>query len=147
MNTQGWILLAVQGTSQESSQAPQFESMNSLVLSLLYGPTLTSIHDYWKNRSSDYMNLCWQSDVSVLFMLSRFAIAFLPRSKCLNFMATITICSDFGAQENKIFHCFHFFPFYLPWSDGTGDHYLSFLNVEFQVSFFTLLFHPHQEAL
>ena len=39
--------------SQESSPAPQFESINSLVLSLLYGPTLTSIHDYWKNHSFD----------------------------------------------------------------------------------------------
>ena len=32
-------------------------------------------------------------------------------------MATITICSDFGAQDNKIHHCFHFFPIYLPWSN------------------------------
>ena len=53
--------------------------------------------------------------VSLLFnILSRFVIAFLSRSKCLNFMAAVTICSDFGAQENKICHCFHFFPFYLP---------------------------------
>ena len=37
-----------------------------------------------------------------------------------NFMAALTICSDFGAQENKIYHCFYFFPFYLPQSDGTG---------------------------
>ena len=36
------------------SLAPQFESISSLVLSLLYGPTLTSIHDYWKNYSFDY---------------------------------------------------------------------------------------------
>ena len=48
----------------ESSPATQFESINSSVLSLLYGPTLTSIHDYWKNHSFDYMDLCWQSDVS-----------------------------------------------------------------------------------
>ena len=41
--------------SQESSPAPQFESINSSVLSLLYGPTLTFIHDYWKNHSFDYM--------------------------------------------------------------------------------------------
>ena len=32
--------------------------------SLLSGPTLRSIHDYWKNHSFDYTNLCWQSDVS-----------------------------------------------------------------------------------
>ena len=45
-------LLAVQET-QESSPTPQFKSINSSVISLLYGPTLTSIHDYWKNHSFD----------------------------------------------------------------------------------------------
>ena len=45
--------------SQESPPTPQLESINSLALSLLYGPTLTSIHDYWENHSSDYMDLCW----------------------------------------------------------------------------------------
>jgi len=48
-----------------------------------------------------------------------------------NFMATVTISSDFGAQENKIYHCFHIFPFYLSWSNGIGCYDLSFLNVEF----------------
>ena len=48
-----WLdLLAVQGT-QESSPTPQFKNISSLVLSLLYGPTLTFIHDYWKNHSFD----------------------------------------------------------------------------------------------
>ena len=50
--------------SQESSPTPQFKSINSLVLSFLYNPTLTSIHDYWKNHSFDQMDLCWQSSVS-----------------------------------------------------------------------------------
>ena len=39
--------------SQESSPTPQFKSVNSLVLSLLHSPTLTSIHDHWKNHSLD----------------------------------------------------------------------------------------------
>ena len=52
--------------SQESFPAPQFKSINSLVPSLLYGPTLTSIHDYWKNHSFNYEDLCQQSDVSAL---------------------------------------------------------------------------------
>ena len=47
-------LLPVQGNSQESSPAPQFKSISSSALSLLYGPTITSIHD-WKNHSFDYM--------------------------------------------------------------------------------------------
>ena len=50
--------------------------------------------------------------MSPLFnLLSRLVITFLPRSKCLNFMAAVTICSDLGAQENKVCHCF---PIYLP---------------------------------
>ena len=49
-----WLdLLAVQSDSQESSPTPQFKSINSSALSFLYSPTLTSIHDHWKN----YMGL------------------------------------------------------------------------------------------
>ena len=48
-----WLdLLAVQGTLK-SSPTPQFKSINSSSLSFLYSPTLTSIHDYWKNHSLD----------------------------------------------------------------------------------------------
>ena len=43
---------------------PHFKSINYLALSLLYGPTLTSIHDYWKNHSFDYSDLCWCSEFS-----------------------------------------------------------------------------------
>ena len=45
-------------------------------------------------------------------------------------MAAVTICSDFEAPKNKVWHCFHCFPIYLQWSDGTRCHDLSFLNVE-----------------
>ena len=71
--------------------------------------------------------------MSLLFnMLSRLVIAFLPRNKCLLiFMAAATICSDFGAPQNKVCHCLHCFPIYVPWSDGIGCHHLRFLNVEF----------------
>ena len=48
--------------------------------------------------------------MSLLFnTLSMFAIAFFPRSKHLLITSAVTICSDFGAKENKICHCFHFF--------------------------------------
>ena len=63
-------------------------------------------------------------------MLSRLVIALLSRSKSFNFMASVVICNDFGAQNNKVFHCFHYFPIYLLWSIGTKFHDLSFLNVE-----------------
>ena len=52
--TTDWLdLLAVQGDSQDSSPTPQLKSINSSALSLLYRPTLTSIHDHWKNHSLD----------------------------------------------------------------------------------------------
>ena len=50
--------------SQEYSPISQFKSIGSSALSLLYTPTLTSIHFYWKNHSFDYTELCWQSNVS-----------------------------------------------------------------------------------
>ena len=60
MNTQDWSPLGWTGwiscslrDSQESSTTPQFKSIHSSVLSFLYSPTLTSIHDYWKNHSLD----------------------------------------------------------------------------------------------
>ena len=52
--------------SQESSPTPQFKSINSLVLSFLYSPPLTFIHDCWKNHSLDKTDLCWQSNVCLL---------------------------------------------------------------------------------
>ena len=49
-----WMdLLAVQGTLKSSSPTPQFKSFNSSVLSFLHSPTLTSIHDHWKNHNLD----------------------------------------------------------------------------------------------
>ena len=43
-------------------------------------------------------------------------------------MAAVTICSDFGAPQNKVCHCFQCFPIYLPWSDGTGCQDLEFFE-------------------
>ena len=69
--------------------------------------------------------------MSLLFnMLSRLVIAFVPRRKCLNFMAAVTIFSNSEAPQNKVCHCFHCFLIYLPWSDGTLFHDLHFLNIE-----------------
>ena len=69
--------------SQVSSPTPQFKSINSSALSFLYSPTLTSIHDYWKNHSLDYMDHCWQSNVFAFYTLSRLVITFLPKNKRL----------------------------------------------------------------
>ena len=68
--------------------------------------------------------------MSLLFnMLSRLVIT-SKESASFNFMAAVTICSDFGAQKSEVCHSFHCFPIYLPWRDGTGRHGLSFLSVE-----------------
>ena len=71
MCIQGWFPLVLASLApccprdfQESSSTLQFESINSLVLRLLFGPTITSVHDYWKNHSFDCMDLCQQNDVS-----------------------------------------------------------------------------------
>ena len=60
MNIQDWFPLGLTSwislqskDPQESSPTPQFKSINSSVLSFLHSPTLTSIHDYWKNHSLD----------------------------------------------------------------------------------------------
>ena len=56
----------------------------------------------------------------------------LPRSMSFYFVAAVIVCSDLGAQESKICHCFHFPPFYLPWSDGIRCHNLSFWMFSFK---------------
>ena len=59
-----WLdILAVQRTFKNLLQH-QFESISSVALGFVYGLTLISVHDYWKNHSFDYMDLCQQSDVS-----------------------------------------------------------------------------------
>ena len=72
-------LLAVKGVLKSILQQPQFESINSSVFNLIYGPTLISVHDYWKNYSFDYIDFVSK----VMSLLFRFAMAFLPRSKYL----------------------------------------------------------------
>ena len=53
--------------SQEFSPMPQFKSIDSSACSLLYGPTLTSIHEYWKHYSFDHIDICLQSDISAFW--------------------------------------------------------------------------------
>ena len=71
------------GNSQESSLAPQFKSINSSVVSLLYGTTLTSVHDYYKSCSLIIWTFVGKVMSLLINALSRFVRAFLPRSRCL----------------------------------------------------------------
>ena len=82
----GWSPCSRLRDSQDSSPASQFESISSLALCLLYGPALTSIHDYWEDHNLDCTNLCWRGLLGLcllFYALSRSITAFLPRCKCL----------------------------------------------------------------
>ena len=156
MNTQDWSPLGeLVGSpcsprdSEESSLTPQFKSIN-------YSLQLIKINENKKHKPS----ILWCSAfcivqlsqpcmttgktialtrrtfvdkvMSLLFnMLSRLVVTFLPRSKCLliSWLQSPSAVIS-GAPQNKVCHCFHWFPIYLPWSDGTGCRDLSFLNVE-----------------
>ena len=82
------------------------------------------------------MDLCWQSNVSAFNMLSSLVITFRPRSKHL-LISWLQSPSAVILEppKNKVWHCFHWFPIYFPWSDGTRCHNLRFLNVEFKPTF------------
>ena len=136
-------LLAVQGSLK--SLLPWFKSIYFSALSFLCSPTLTStgkaialtLHTF----ISEVMSLLFNT-------LPRFVTAFLPRNKHLliSWLQSPSVVI-LEPPPNKMYRCFYYSPFYFPWSNGTRCHDLSFLNVEFQASFFTLLFHLHQEAL
>ena len=125
-----WLdLLAVQGTlksllQHHSSKASILWHSAFFIVQLSY-PYMTTGTTIALTRRTFVGKV-----MSLLFnTLSRLVvITFLPRSKHLNFMASVIICSDFGAPKSKISDCFHCFPICLPWSDGTGCHDLSFLN-------------------
>ena len=108
MNIQGWFPLGLTGLSSLLSKgfsrvfsSTTIKSINSWALNLLYGPTLTSVNDYWKNHSFDFYDLGWKLMPLLFNMLSSFVIAFLKEQVSFNFMAAITVHSDFGVQENK----------------------------------------------
>ena len=143
-----WLdLLAVPRDSQESSPAPQFESIISLVFSLLYDPILISIHDYWKNYCFDIWTFIGKV-ISLLFItLSRFVIAFLPRSKRL---LISWLQSPFSVilEPKKIKSVIVIFPPSIYYEVmGLDTRILVFWMLSFKPSFFTLLFHLHKETL
>ena len=111
-----WLdLFAVQGTLKSLLQ---HHSSKTSILQRLAFFTVQLSHPYMTSgKTIALTRRTFVSKVmSLLFnMLSRFVIAFVAGSKrLLHFMAVVTIHSDFGAQENKVCHCFHCFPIYLP---------------------------------
>ena len=104
-----WLdLLAVQGTL-ESSPTPQVKSINSLVLSFLYSPTLTSIHDYWKTISLTRRSFVGKVMPLLFNMVSRLVIGFLSRSKRL-LISWLQSPSAVILEPKKIKSLFPLFP-------------------------------------
>ena len=87
VNIQGWFPLGWTGLiSLVSKSLFQHHSSKASILwhsAFFMVQTLTLVHNYWKNHSFDYMDLCWKSSLCFLILCLRFIIAFLPRSKHL----------------------------------------------------------------
>ena len=89
-------------------------------------------HDQATKHSTAQYSIFVSKVMSLHFnMLSRLVIVFLPRNKGLLISWLQSPPAVILEPKKIVCHCFHCFPIYLPWNDGTGCHDLSFLNVEF----------------
>ena len=111
-----WLnLLVVQGTlkslfQHHSSKASILWCLAFFIVQLAH-PYMTTGKTVALTRQTFVVKV-----LSLLFnMLSRLVITFFSNEQVsFNFMAAVTICSDFGAQDTKVYHCFHCFPNYFP---------------------------------
>ena len=127
----GLISLQSKGLSTVLT-TPQFQSINSSALNFI----VQLSHQYMTTGKAIALAR-WTLSGKVMFlpfiMLSRVVIAFLPRIKHLliSWLQSPSAVILGIKKKKKVSHCFHCFPIYLPRSDGTRCHDLSFLNVEF----------------
>ena len=125
--TDWFDLLAVQGTlksllQHHNSKKSIFQHSALFTAQLSYSYMTTRIMRAFTTLSAKQCLCFWIGCLGCHSFSSKEQMSF-------NFMAAVTVCSDFGTQGNKICHCFHFFPIYLPWDDGTRCHYLRFLEL------------------
>ena len=107
-------LLAVQGTFKSLLQ---HHSLKASILQCSAFLMVQLSHPYMITRKTIALirRIFVGKAMSLFFnMLSRLITGSSKEQASFNFMAAITICSDFGAQRNKVCHCFHCFPIYLP---------------------------------
>ena len=118
MNIHGWfplglihlISLLSKGLSRVFSSTTiwKHQFFSSL---LLFGPTITSIHNHWKKITALTIRILLVKWCLRLLIHCLSLSYFQPKEQASSkFMAAVTVHSDFGAQENKICHCFHCFP-------------------------------------
>ena len=126
----GWTSLQSKGLTESS---PTHSSKASILQHSAFF-TVQLSHPYM--TTGETIPLTWWTFVVkvmslLLNMLSRLDITFLPRSKHL-LISWLQSPSAVILEppKNKVWHCFHYFPIYFSWSDGTRCHDLSFLNVE-----------------
>ena len=127
-----WLdLLIVQGTlknlvKHHSSKASIFWCSTFFTVQLSH-PYMTT----GKNIALTRQNFVGKVISLVFYMLPRFVISVLPRSKHL-LISWLQSPSEviLESPKNKVWHCFHCLPIYFPWGDRTRCHDLSFLNVE-----------------
>ena len=124
-------LLAVQGTLKSRLQ---YHSSKASILQCSAFFAVQLSHPYMTTGKTIAMTrwTFFGKVMSLLFnVLSRLVTTFLPRSKHLLISWVQSLSAVILEPKDKVCHCFHCFPIYLPWSDGIGCHDLSFLNVEF----------------
>ena len=126
-----WISLQSKGLSRVFSnttvQKNQIFSTQLFLIVQLSHPYMTTGKTIALNRQISVGKV-----IFLLFnILSRLVIPFLPRSQHLLILWLRSPSAVIlKPPKNKVWHCFHCFPIYFPWSDGTGCHDLHFLNVE-----------------
>ena len=125
-----------------SSEWTGWISLQSKGLSRVFSNTTFQKHEFFGTQLSSHPYMTTGETIALtrrtfvgkimsllLNMLSRLVITFLPRSKRL-LISWLQSPSAVILEPPKIWHCFHCFPIYFPWSDGTRCHDLRFLNVE-----------------
>ena len=124
----GWISLQFKGLSGvfSNTTVQKHQFFCTLFIVQLSHPYITT------GKTTSLTRRTFVGKVMFLLfnMLSRLVITFFPRRNSLLFSLLQSPSAVILEPKKKVSHCFHCFPIYLPWSDGTGCHDLRFLNVE-----------------
>ena len=144
INIQDWFLLGLNGLILLSKGFSRDFSKITIQRHQFFGaqPSLWSnshIHTWLLEKPQPWLHGPLLAKLFLCFLICCLGLSwfFLQGQMSFNFMAAVTIHSDFEAQENKICHCFYFFPFYLPSSDGTRSRNLVFFFLIFHNTLFT----------
>ena len=130
LESTGWISLQSKGLQHHISKASILHYSAFFMVQLSH-PFMTTGKTIALTRQTFVSKV-----TSLLFnTLFRFVTTFFQGSSIFNFIAAVTICSDFGATENKVCHCFHVSPSICHELMGTRYHDLSFWMLSFKSAF------------